>query len=316
MKSHNLRSAFARCGLILMTMSNSQAQPPTTEAASPQAKWPDTFTVTAGDVRTRIEAAKMWTMSGLEYQNTVMATEDSAYGTVITIRGAGHLGSAHFLDVPGKPGQVEKEKVKRLKLFVDDKPVTDFSSKMKASGNSFRMERKSNIRSLELEETVDIREGVVIETSKWHATEPIDLQASYPLHYAWTAENRLFIFGDDSGIQKRGVFRKKGEATTNDGLEKSSRWMAVFNPASGKGSVCYLLKHPADAVGWLQWTDAPGIYRKLRTMSFVDKIVPQGYDGTFQSAVGFFAARESDWENRALKRVDELKAFASTMKRP
>ena len=47
MKSHNLRRAFARCGLILMTMSNSQAQPPTTEAASPQAKWPDTFTVTA-----------------------------------------------------------------------------------------------------------------------------------------------------------------------------------------------------------------------------------------------------------------------------
>ena len=106
------------------------------------------------------------------------------------------------------------------------------------------------------------------------------------------------------------------EATTNDGLEKSSRWMAVFNPASGKGSVCYLLKHPSDAVGWLQWTDAPGIYRKLRIMSFVDKIVPQGYNGTFQSAVGFFAARESDWENRALKRVDELKAFASKLKRP
>lgn len=273
--------------------------------------WPTTCTVTVGEIRTRIEAAKMWTMSGIEYQGTVMAVEDSAYGTVITIRGVGHLGTAHFLDVPGKPDEIETERVTSLKLFVDDKLVDDLQAKMSVSGKSFRMERTSSIRALELESTVDIREGVLIETSKWHATSAIDLQMTYPLMYAWAPKNTHYLFGDDNGIQKRGLFRKDGEPASNDGLEKNSRWMAVFNPESGKGSVCYLLTHPKDAEGWLQWTDAPGVYRKLRIMSFVEKVVPEGFEGTYRSAVGFFSATERDWERLALQRVAELKSYAA-----
>jgi hypothetical protein len=291
----------------------SKAAAPTSgpEPGGGDAGWPQTLTVTIGDVRTRIESSKMWTLSGLEYQNSVMAVEDSAYGTVITLRGVGHLGTAHFLDVPGKPGEVEKEHVTSLRLFIDDKPITQFQPKMQVRGNSFRMVRQSNIRALDLEETVLIQDGVLIESSRWHATKPIDLQMTYPLMYAWSPQNTLYVFGDDNGIQKRGVFRKDGEPATNDGLEKNSRWMGVFNPASGKGSVCYLLQHPGDADGWLQWTDAPGIYRKLRIMSFVEKVVPEGFKGTYRSAVGFFSATPADWEDAALKRAGELKTYGA-----
>lgn len=287
-------------------------------AAQPvdQSSWPKTFTVTVGDIRTRIESSKMWTMSGLEYQGEVMAVEDSAYGTVITIRGVGHLGTGHYLDVPGKPGEIEKENVQSLKLFVDDKPITHFQPAMTASGKSFRMERKSSIRALDLECSVDIRDGVVIETSRWHATQDIDLQMTYPLMYAWTPKNTLYLFGNDQGIQKRGTFFQDPEQKTDAGLEKNSRWMAVFNPASGKGSVCYLVKHPKDAGGWLQWTDGPGVYRKLRIMSFVEKVVPRGFQGTYQSAVGFFSAGEADWEKQALKRVGELRSYTERLDQP
>src|SRR6186997_1379970 len=65
--------------------------------------WPQKVVVTVGDLRTRIDGSKMWTLSGIDFQDTVMATEDSAYGSVLTIRNIGHLGTAHFLDVPGKP---------------------------------------------------------------------------------------------------------------------------------------------------------------------------------------------------------------------
>ena len=300
------------CGvalLLLMAMSDGRAQPPAaSQPTSSQASWPDTFTVTVGDIRTRIEAAKMWTMSGIEYRDTVMAVQDSAYGTVLTIRDVGHLGTAHFLEVPGKPGLVEKEDVTSLQFFVDDKPATDFRSMMNASGKSFRMERKSSIRSLELESTISIRDGVLIETSRWHATEPIDLQKGHPLMYAFTPKTTVYAFGDDAGIQKRGVFQTEGKAHVT--TEKGFRWMALFDPASGKGSVCYLVEHPAaeGAGAWFLLIDVPGIYHKLALYNFVDRIMPKGFTGTYRTAVGFFSATDADWEQQALKRVGELKS--------
>lgn len=285
-----------------------------TKNTSTQDNWPKEVVVNVGDIRTRIDGPKLWTLSGLEFQNTVMSTEDSAYGSVITIRGVGHLGSAHFLAVPGKPGEIEKEIVTSLQLFIDDKPVTEFTPEMSLSGTSFRMERTSKIRDLDLKSSVSIRDGVLIETAHMRANKAIDLQITYPLMYAWTREATLFAFGDDNGIQKRGVFRKEGQS--DEPPEKNSRWMAVFNPATGKGSVAYLLKYPPDADGWLQWTDAPAAYRKLRIMSFVEKVMPEGFDGTYQAAVGFFSATEQDWEKAALAKVTELKSFDPEIKKP
>jgi hypothetical protein len=312
MSRRALCRALACSALLLLTVSAGPAPSPAVEPTSTSsAQWPGTVTVTAGDVRTRIEAAKMWTISGLEYQDTVMAVQDSAYGTVLTIRGVGHLGTAHFLDVPGRPGAVEKENVTSLKLFVDDKPLTPFAPTMKAGGKSFRMERKSSIRGLKLESTVSIRDGVVTETARLHATEPIDLQKAHPTMYAFTPQATVYAFGNDTGIQKRGVFAKAGG--TDVKTEKAARWMALFDPASGKGSVCYLVKHPPDAGadGWFLLIDAPGVYRKLALYTFVDQVVPKGFDGTYQTAVGFFSATEADWETQALKRARELKSSST-----
>lgn len=91
--------------------------------------------------------------------------------------------------------------------------------------------------------------------------------------------------------------------------------MAVFDPSSGKGAVCYLVQHPTTAGAWLQYTDAPGVYRKLRIMSFVGQTIPAGFDGTFQTISGFFRAKESDWEKQAQKRVTELKAHLVSLDR-
>ena len=148
-------------GALLISGSTAPA-----ESATHQTNWPKEVVVTVGDIRTRIDGPKLWTMSGIDYQNTVMATADSAYGTVITIRGVGHLGTAHFIDVPGKPGEVEKEDVTSLKFLVDGKPVTEFTPQMNLTGTSFRMDRTSKIRDLDLESSVSIRDGVLIETAE------------------------------------------------------------------------------------------------------------------------------------------------------
>ena len=277
--------------------------PPTQSEA--QANWPKEVVVTVGDIRTRIDGPKMWTMSGIDFQNTVMATENSAYGTVLTIRGVGHLGTAHFLDVPGKPGEVEKEIVTSLKLFLDEKPVTDFTPAMALSGTSFRMERTSKIRDVDLQSSVSIRDGTLVETARLQATAQMDLQTAFPLMYAWTPEATDYLFGDENGILKRGSFRKEGKAASE--LVRKSLWVAVFNSASGKGSVAYMLKVPPDAESAFFLVDAPGSYRKTALHSFGETIMPKDFDGTYQMAIGFFPTSEKDWERQALKRLEELK---------
>ncbi len=297
--------------LILSSMfvSVSWAEPPGAKQGG-AASWPEKVVVSVGDLRTRIDGPKMWTLSGIDYQNEVMATEDSAYGTVLTIRNVGHLGTAHFLDVPGKPGQVEREEVTHLQFFVDDKPVRELSPKMTLAGDSFRMERKSKIRALDLDSTVSLRDGVLIETARFRVTGPIDLQNAYPWMYAWTPLATDYVFGDEQGIQKRGVFLKEGPTAAQ--VVKRATWMAVFNSASGKGSVCCFLKHPPTTEGSFLLVDGPGSYRKVAAYTLVDTIVTTGFEGTYQSAVGFFTATEPNWHERAERRATELRSSAAT----
>lgn len=309
MRIMRIQPRAVTASLALLVMSNSiNAEPPAPPSSKPTR--PETLTITVDDILTRVDGPKMWTLSGIDYQKTVMAVEDSAYGTVVTYPGAQHLGTAHFLDVPGKPGEVEKENVTELKFYVDEKQVTDVSPHMNLAGNSFRMERKSTIRTLQLSSTAEVRDGVLVETAHLQTVEPIKLQSSYPLMYAWTPAATMYLFGDDKGVQKRGTFKPDGEKA-GEGLEKTARWMAVYEPVSGKGGVCYLVRRPENADGWFQYTDAPGIYRKLRIMSFVDSTIPAGFDGTFQSIVGFFNAAPADWEAAAQKRVEELRAYSA-----
>ena len=268
--------------------------------------WPQKVVVTVGDLRTRIDGSKMWTLSGIDFQDTVMATEDSAYGSVLTIRNVGHLGTAHFLDVPGKPGQVEKEQVESLQFFVDEMPVSDLTPTMKLSGKSFRMERRSKIRAVNLETSILIENEVLIETVHFHATGPIDLRSAYPWMYALTPKATAYVFGDKSGILHRGKFLSEGKTVSQ--VVQNANWMAVFNPSSGKGTVCSFLRHPPTAEGCFLMIDAPGIYRKVAAYSLIDKIVPEGFDGTYQSAVGFFNASERNWEEIALQRAAEIQA--------
>jgi len=299
---HYTQGIIATALLAVTTLS---AQEPTDQTG-----WPQKTVVTVGEVRTRIDGPKMWTLSGIDYQDKMVASEESAYGTVFTIRGVGHLGTAHFLDVPGKPGEIEKENVTSLKFFVDGNPVTDFSKMMELSGRSFRMERTSDIRGEKLESSVSLRDDVLIETVSIQATQPMDLQKAHALMYAWTPAATVGIFGNADGIQRRTTFLKEG--TTVAEAIKDVDWAAVFDPVAGKGSVFVVLKKPAtDDVQFLL-VDSPGIYRKIALYSLIDQVIPVGWQGTYQSAVGFFSATEGDWEQKALQRLAELKAYGAT----
>src|SRR2546421_1895500 len=243
------------------------AQSPGAEPTTAPANRPDGFKVNIDDVSVHMSGPDcLWTLKGFEYKNSMMATQDSAYGTVIGIRGVGLLGSGHFLDIPGKLGEVEKEDVHELHFFLDGKPVEP-ENKSTLSGKSFRMDRTSNIRNFAVTSHLEVRDNVIIETSRIQSEQTVDLDMTFPLMYAWTAAATEFVFGLEDGTTKQGTFMP-GTQKPGEGLEKTARWMAIYDPIGKRVGVAVLRERPKDADAWFQYTDAPGIYRKLRILSF------------------------------------------------
>lgn len=269
---------------------------------------PDKLTVTVGDVLIRIDGPKMWTLSGVDYQKFPIAVQESAYGSILNIRGVGALGSAHFLDVPGQPGVIEKEQVSRVQFFLDEQPLMDIAPTMDVHGKSFRMQRESKIRAVDLVSSITLRDGVLTETVRMRTKDAVDLRLCGAMMYAWSPVMSKYLYGDDRGIQKRGEFLGDGEKP-GEGNEKNSKWVAVYSPRERKGAVLSVARSPMNAGVCLQSTDAPGVYRKVRVLCFLEQTMPAGFDGTFQTAIGFFTADDSNWETAALRRVEQLKVL-------
>lgn len=298
---------FVACSILLVVatpVSEVSAQGSETTAQNIR---PEKLTVTVGDVLIRIDGPKLWTLSGVEFRGSEVATQDSAYGSVINIKGVGFLGSAHFLDVPGKPGEVEKEQVSLVQFELDQRPISEITPTMKLIGKSFRMTRESTIRGTQLSSSVTLENGVLTESVRMKTNSAVDLKVAYPLMYAWSPQMTEYLFGDDKGVQKRGTFSVEN-SKPSEGLEKTARWMAVYNPQAQQGAILYVVNRPATEDVWLQFTDAPGVYRKLRLMCFTEKAMPAGFDDTFQVAVGFFTAKSDEWEPVALKRMNQLRS--------
>ena len=304
-------SVMIAYALVVFVMSNTGHADPNIKDAI-NLERPESLTVIVGDLLIRIDGSKMWTLSGIDYQKNVIAVQDSAYGSILTIRGVGTLGSAHFLDIPNKPGEVEKENVTHVQFFVDDQLVKNISPTLNVTGNSFRMERRSAIRSVNIESSLSLRDGVLMESARMRTDAAVDLRIAAGIMYAWTPAASVYLYGDDKGILNRGTFLNE-PAKPTEGGDKSARWMAVYDPHSGKGAVCYVVKQPSTADAWLEFTDAPAVYRKLRLLGFPEKIMPAGFDGTFQTATGFFSAVETEWEAAALQLSIKLKSLAATI---
>ncbi len=281
------------------------------QSLTPDAMFPELVECRIGDLGFQIDGPKRWTLSGIDYKNQSVATRDSAYGTVLNIEGVGLLGTAHFLDIPGRPGGVEKENVTGLQFIVDGAPVSSNVRQLHLAGQSFQMHRTSTIRSVQLQSRVSVHNDVLIETVRLQTNTETRLKICYPLMYAWSPEMTHYLFGDESGVQKRGQFLAT-DAPAAEGLERTARWMAVYDAAHQCGAVCRLQQQPASEDVWLQYTDAPDVYRKLRLMSFSEKTMPAGFDGTYQTAVGFFTAEKAAWEEAAVNTLTKLKGVTES----
>lgn len=298
--------------LVLTTFSmNAFAQ---TSANPPP--MPNALTASLGDLRVKINADDLlWSCNGIDYKGTVMGMDGSVYITVATIKNVGHFGSAHFLEVPGKPNEIEKEPIESLKMILDGKPIDKPSSPAEINGKVFRIERQSKIRDLDVDSTVEWRDNKAIEFVHIHANKDVELNQIYTLSFPWSPNMKEFMFGLADGTKKTGTFlpddKKAGE-----GLEKTANWFATYDPETRKGGVAFLAQRPTDVETWFQYTDAPKIYRKLRMMCFVNQTMPKDFDGKWALLVGFFESDSADWKAAAEKCLADLKVTAESTKLP
>ena len=270
------------------------------------AEWPASLTATAGEVRVRIDGSKLWTLSRIEYGGSLLGIEESAYGTAINIRNVGFLGSAHRLDVPGRPGEVEQEQVLRLQFSADETPLQAKSDRDAIVCKSFQVERDSTIRSFSLKSLLQVRDDRIRQTVRISTERDVELKVLYPLMYAWSSSATDWLIGDDQHKVTTGKFRELPLKESQVIIQKSARWAAVYDPAIQKGAVSAVVAMPNSREHWLQFVDAPGVYRKLYLVAFSDSTVPAKFDGTFSMATGFFRAKESDWRMAAQTLAVEL----------
>jgi hypothetical protein len=292
------------CAMALHPNPDSVSSAPSQSDTRPvEVKGPASLTARVGDVLVRIDGPKLWTLSRIEWKSQLLGIEDSAYGTVIGIRDVGWIGTAHF--------EVEPEQVTHIQFFVNDQSIKVTADEISVGGNKFRMERRSRIRSFELQSALEVRDELIFETLRLRTDQAVDLKTIYPFMYAWNASATDYMFGADDGSRIAGQFLPPPRQTPRHIIEKSVRWASVYDSVSRTGSVSRILALPDQVEASFQFADAPEIYRKLYLMCFTDETVPAEFHGTFGIVTGFFSSQPEHWQDKAAARARELSEVAA-----
>jgi hypothetical protein len=249
------------------------------------------ITVTCGEVTLLLRRANQWTPGRIDYRGKAMTTERSAYGTVISFPGVGFIGTGHLENEP--------ETLLSLAFFVDGQRVEVPTAELR--GQAFRLERRSRIRSIELDSVIEVKDGRLDETAKLRAPEAVPLTLLYHFMHAWRPEVSRFLAGRDDSPEKRiaGTLRDDPEVLRKFYINERVDWMSVYEPASGQFAVSRLLEAPpAGGHVSLIW-NVPSSYRKFYLKCFEKDTVPAGFAGTWRMVTAFGASAPEQWEAQA-----------------
>jgi hypothetical protein len=261
---------------------------------------PTSVTATIGDIRVRIDGPKLWTIGRIDYKDTILGVDGSAYGTVVNIRNVGFIGTAHK--------EVEAENVTSLQFSLDDN-LMQFD-KAEVFGTNFELERKSQIRSFRLDSHLEVRDNRLYQSVRLRTVTAVEMKVIYPFMYAWTPTATAYIFGADDGTRVEGKFLSRS-GQHGQISHSNMNWLAVYNQANEQVVVSRLLVGPKVGNTGMLIVDSPGVYRKFYVMCFSDEKVPAGFDGTYRIITSFCKADEATWKIVASKMAESLKEYVS-----
>lgn len=258
-----------------------------------------TITVSCGEVALLLRRQSQWTPGRIDFHDSAMTTERSAYGTVFSFPDVGFIGTAHLENEP--------EKLESLAFFLDDKPLAAPAAELK--GESFRFERKSRIRSFDLACVVELKGDRLHETTTVHTVEAVPLKLVYHFMHAWTPTVSAFAAGSDAAAEKiiSGPLRDDDETARKFFINERVDWMAVFEPKSSQFAVSRLLAAPEQGGHISMIWNVPGSYRKFYLKCFDNATVPAGFTGTWRMVTAFGSSSAESWESAARSLAAELR---------
>lgn len=254
------------------------------------------FTVTCGKVTLLMRQASQWTPGRIDYEGTPMTTEKSAYGTVLSFKDVGFIGTAHLENEP--------ETLTKLEFFLDDRPVENPEPEMK--GDRFRVLRESVIRGVRLRCEIELRGDRLYETTTLTAERDANLKLLYHFMHAWTPTVSAWVAGSGAEVED-GELLDTEEVVRKFYIQKRVDWMAVFEPRSGQFGVSRLLEAPEEAGNIAMLWNVPGTYRKFYLRCFDNTTIPAGFSGTWRMVTAFGKAEAGGWKDAARKQAEALK---------
>lgn len=259
---------------------------------------PASLLAECGEMAVRWDGEKLWTPSRIDYRGTRLGIEDSAYGTVFNLDGVGFIGSAHR--------DIETETIHAVQFFLDGQRLD--GNQTHVHGKTFRCERRSQVRELELDSVIEIEGSQLRETARIQARSAVKFEVIYHFMHAWTPEVTHYYYGRDRKILSGGTFSDLKVDDRVFYFEKEPDWVAVFDAKSGKAAVSRVLEKPKTGGVAMQLWNVQGVYRKFYLMSFMNEVMPKGFDGIYRMTTEFFTTTPETLQDDLLRIAEKLEA--------
>jgi len=264
-----------------------------------RAEWPQRITVECGEVALLLRGASQWTPGRIDYRGTSLSTERSAYGSVFSFPGVGFIGTNHHENEP--------ESLDRLALFLDGAALDEPGETI--SGKSFRFERESRIRTLQLHSVIELKNDRFYESARVRAEADTPQKLLYHFMHAWVPTVSAFLAGSDAEPEAilEGTLGDTEAEARGFRIQKRVDWVAVYEPNSGKFAVSRLLEAPEEAGNVSMIWNVPGTYRKYYLRCFSEGTIPAGFEGQWRMVTAFGESGPREWRAAAIQLAESLR---------
>lgn len=258
------------------------------------------ITVRCGEITLLFRQASQWTPGRIDFRDSPMTTERSAYGTVFSFPEIGFIGTGHLENEP--------EPLESVTFLVDGEQVETPGPALDAK-QGFRFERESRIRDFHLSGVVEIKNDRLYETATVSNDDAVPLKLVYHFMHAWQPTVSAYLAGRDSDAPAdllRGDLRDGDDVARRFYVNERVDWIAVFEPESRQFAVSRLLETPEEGSHVSMIWNVPGTYRKYYLKCFNNDTVPANFHGTWRMVTGFGRSDPASWEEKARALAAEL----------
>lgn len=267
-------------------------------AADPAASLPDRLQVSCGDVTIALSARHFWNLNGIWYRGHMVCQQNKGfYGTVLSYRGLGWVGTGHL---ENKIGETEVT----VEFLADGKPLPPNAREITAT--SFSLKKSARLHQARLHYELRLEQEQLTERVTLEAETEAELGVLYHFMHPWESVFQEFILHGDQNPPARQLFSAENERKFV--WQTVPEWAALYDPA-GKLAVVSVVRSSRPLTAgpqWLMWNR--GRDRKLYYVPGKNVSLKPGLPSDAVMVTTFLTAEPEEWPARAAGLAAELAA--------